>query len=118
MLARCMVNAPSYRADVLIRLLHSDTAAETPDRIVVMRRPAWVFALQIGRQPQIDVCWEAESGREHADNGEDRAIDLQVRLGEVPRRSEILPPISTADKNGGPAPFFASLALKSRPRIG
>ena len=71
-----------------------------------MRRPAWVFAVQIGRQPQIHVCRETKSGREHADNGVDRAINLQVRLREVLRRSEILPPVSIADKNGGASPFF------------
>src|SRR5437867_5522242 len=64
-----------------------------------MRRPAWIFAVQIGRHPQIHVCWETKSGREHADNGEDRTVDLQVRLREVRRRSEILPPVSIADKN-------------------
>src|SRR5579859_1986050 len=44
--------------------------------------------------------------REHTDNGEDRAINLQVRLREVLWRPEVLPPVSVADQNGGAGPFF------------
>ena len=93
LLARRIVNAPGYRADVSIRLLDGHAVAEAPDRAVVVRRPAWVLAVQIGRQPQIHVCRETKSGREHADDGEDRAVNLQVRLREIPRRSEMLPPV-------------------------
>ena len=106
LLARRVVNAPGDRADVSIRLLDRHTVAEAPDRGVVVRRPARVLAVQIGRQPQIHVRREAESGREHADHGEDRAVDLQVRLREIPRRSEMLPPVSVADENGGAGPFL------------
>ena len=110
-----MVNALGYRADVSIRLLDSHTVAKTPDRTVVMRRSAWVFAVQIGRQPQTHVRRETKSGREHADNGEYRAINLQVRLREVPRRSEILPPVSVADKNGGAGSFFRVVGAEIPP---
>jgi hypothetical protein len=57
-----------YRADVSIRLLNSHTIAEAPDHIVVMRCPAWVFALQIGWQPQVNASRKTKSGREYADN--------------------------------------------------
>jgi len=42
------------RAIVLMSdsLLDRHTIAEAPDRFEVMRRPAWVFPFQIGRQPQ------------------------------------------------------------------
>ncbi len=114
MLARGFVNAPGDRADVLICLLDSHTVVEAPDSVVVVRSPAWIFAAQIGWQPQIDVCWETKSSGEHTDNGVDCAINLQVdcainlqvRLREVSRRSELLPPISIADKNGGAGSFF------------
>ena len=119
MLARCIVNAPGYRADVSIRLLDCHTVAQAPNRVVVMRRPAWVFAVQICREPQIHVCRETKTGREHADDGEDGAINLQVRLREIPRRSEILPPVSVADKNGGAGPFFrvAGAEIPSEDRL-
>ncbi len=106
MLARGIVNAARDRADVSIRLLDSHTITKPPEGEVVMRRPAWIFAVQISRQPQIHVRRKTKCGREHAYNGENRAINLQVRLGEVRRRSELLPPISIADKNGGASPFF------------
>ena len=76
MLARSIVDMPRYRADVLVRLLDLHTVAEAPDRLVVMRRPAWVFAFQIGRQPQTHVWRELKPGREHTDNGEDCAVNL------------------------------------------
>jgi len=116
LLARCIVNAPRYHADVLIRLLDSHTVAEAPGCIVRCATPAWIFAVQIGRQPQIHVCWETKSGREHADNGEDRAINLQVRLREISRRSELLLPVSIADKNGGAGPFFRVAGVEIPPK--
>ena len=106
LLARCIVNAPRDRADVPIRLLDGHAVAETPDRGVVVRRPAWVVAVQLGRHPQIHVGRETKSGREHADNGEDAAVNLQVGLREIPRRSEMLPPVAIADENGGAGAFF------------
>ena len=53
LLARRIVNAPGDRADVPIRLLDGHAVAEAPDGAVVVRRPAWILAVQIGRQPQI-----------------------------------------------------------------
>ena len=79
-LARCVVNAPGDRADVSIRLRDRDAVSEARDRAVVMRRPARAFTLPVGRQPQIDVRRETKSFREHADDGEDCVVDLQVRL--------------------------------------
>jgi hypothetical protein len=78
LLARGFVNAASDRADVLVGLHERHTVAETPDHSVVMRRPARVFPLQIGRQPQTHVWRELKPAREHADNGEDLGINLQV----------------------------------------
>src|SRR5229473_6964033 len=100
------MNAPGDRADVLIRLLNIHAVAEMSDRKIVVRRPAWIFAAQIGWQPQIHVWRKTKCGGEHTDNGVDRAINLQVCLREIPRRSELLPPISIADKNSRVGPFF------------
>ena len=100
------MNAARDRANVLVRQIDGHSIAEAPDCIVVVRRPAWIFAVQIGRQPQIHVCWKTKSVREHADNGVHRAINLQMQLREVQRRSELLPPVSIADQNGGAGPFF------------
>src|SRR5258708_37987725 len=92
-----------WRASVLMSRFACSTV--TPSRrrgrVVIMRRPAWVFALQIGGHPQIDVCWETESSRKHADHGVDRVTNFQVRLREILRRSEILAPVSVADQSGG-----------------
>src|SRR5207302_1475566 len=119
LLARRVVNASRYRADVLTRLLYSHTVAEAPDCRVVMGRSAWIFAVQIGRQPQIHLCRESKSRRKHADNGEDGATNLQVRLRQILRRSEMLPPVSIADKNGRASPFFriASAEIPSDHRL-
>src|SRR6267143_971932 len=46
-----------------------------------------------------------KSGRKNSDNGETRAINLQVRLREVPLRSEMLPPVFMADKKSGVGTF-------------
>ena len=110
LLARRVVNAPRDRADVSIRLLDSHAVAEAPDRVVVVRRPARVFAVQIGRQPQIHVRRETKSGGSTPMTEKTAAVDLQVRLREIPRRSEMLPPVAIADKNGGAG------ALSSRRR--
>ncbi len=106
LLARGIVNAPGYRTDILIRLLDRHTVAETPDCIIVVRRPASVFSVHVGWQPQIDLRRETKTGREYSDNGADRAINLQVRLREVRRRPEVLFPVSIAGKNGAASAFF------------
>jgi hypothetical protein len=72
------VNAPGDGADVPIRLLDAHPVTQPPDGLVVVRRPAWVLALEIGRQPQIHVSGKSKPGREHTDDGVDRAVDLQV----------------------------------------
>src|SRR5260370_31296117 len=65
-----------------------------------------ILSAQIGWQQEIHVGWEAKFRRKHADNRVHCTINLQARLREVPRRSEILSPVSIADKNGGAGPFF------------
>src|SRR6202050_2261235 len=112
LLARGIVNAPGYRADVEIRLLHSRTVAEAPNHRVVMRSPAWVFAVQIGWEPQIHVSRETKSRGEHADNGEEPAIKRQVRRRADPGRPKILPPISIANENGRAGSFFRVAGAK------
>src|SRR5712671_1082767 len=100
------MNALGDRADVSIRLLDSYTVAQAADCEVVVRCPAWIFAAYISRQPQTYFWREPEPVREHADNGIDRATNLQVRLREVWRRSEVLPPVSIAGKNDQRGPFL------------
>ncbi len=101
MLARGLVNAPGYRADVATGLFDGDTVAQAPGRTVVVRCPTWVFPFQVGWHPQIGVTRETKSCREHADNREDRRVNLQVGLREIPRRPQILPPVFMADENCG-----------------
>ena len=52
LLARGIVNAARNRADVRVRLLDRHAVAEAPDCNVVVRSPAGIFAVEIGRQPQ------------------------------------------------------------------
>src|SRR6202050_2879561 len=99
------MNARCYRADLLVCLLDGDAIAQAPNGGIVMRRPAWVFAAQIGRQPEIHIRRKTKSGREHTDNRVNRAVNLQVRQREILRRPEIPPPISVADKNSGASPL-------------
>jgi hypothetical protein len=94
------------RADVSVRLLDGDPVAESRDRTVVMRRPVRIFAVQIGRHPQIDLRRETKTGGEHADHGEDLAANPQVRLRQIRRRPEILTPVTLADQGGGSGPCF------------
>ena len=70
------MNATRDRADIPVRLLDSHIFAEATECIVVMRRPAQILAIKIGRQPQSHIWRELEPGREHADNGEDRIINF------------------------------------------
>src|SRR5882762_2700139 len=100
------MNALGNCADVSIRLLDSYTVAQASDCEVVVRCPAWIFAAYISRQPQTYVWRELEPVREHADNGIGRATNLQVRLREVRRRSEVLPPVSITGKNDRRGPFL------------
>src|SRR5580693_730864 len=57
-----------------------------------------------------------KSGREHADNGVDSTINLQVRLREVSRRSELRLPVSIAYKNGGTSAFFGVAGAEIPPK--
>src|SRR4029077_8085287 len=116
--ARCLVNAPRYRADVSIGLFDNHTVAETPDCVVVMCRPALTFAVQVGRQPQAHVLRELKPGREHADDGVDRATSLQVQLREVLRRSELLLPVAKADQNDASGPFLGISSAEIPPEDG
>ena len=109
------MNAPGDRADVAIRLLDGHAVAEAPDRGVVVRRPARVFAVQVGRQPEVHVGGKAKSGREHADHGVDGAVDLEIRLREVRRRAEMLLPVPEAHENGGCGPLRPVLGAEIPP---
>ena len=106
LLVRLFVDPPRDRADVAIRLRDRHAVAQARDRAVVVRRPARVLAVQLGGHPEIGLRGETEPGRQHADDGKDRSIDLQVRLRKVLRRSEVLPPVAIADEDGGSRPLL------------
>src|SRR5579864_130220 len=106
---------PGDRANVSIRLFHSQAIAEAANSVVVVRRPACVLAFQIRRQPHIHVCGETKSGRKHTNYGENPALNLQVRMREVRCRSELLPPVSIADKSRGAGPFLRVLGAEISP---
>jgi hypothetical protein len=101
LLARFVMNATRDRADVAIRLLDGHAVTQARDRPVVVRRPARIPAAEIGRHPELDFRRKVESGRQHADHREARAVDLQVNLREIARRSEVLTPVSVADEHSG-----------------
>ena len=106
MFARSSVDSAGDRADILIRLRYRHAVTKASDRTVVMRRPAGIFAVEIGWQPQFRILRKLKSGREHADHRVDCAFDFQVRLRQASRRSEMLLPVAVADKNGPSGAFF------------
>src|SRR5260370_1301102 len=57
-----------------------------------------------------------EPGRMRAENGKDRTMEIPVEIPEIPRRSEILPPIATGGKNRGAGPFFCVAGLEVPPQ--
>src|SRR5262249_15829529 len=99
------MNATRDRADVALRLLDSRTLPQAPDRIVVMRSPARIFAVKIGWNPQIYVLRKLKPLRQHANNGEDRIVNFQAGPGKVRRPTELLLPISVTDKSNGSGPL-------------
>ena len=117
LLVRFFVDPPRDRADVAIRLVDRHAVAQARDRAVVVRRPARAFAVQFGGHPEVGLRGETEPGGEHADDGEDRSIDLRCAC-EGPARSEVLPPVAITDEDGGsPLLRVAAGELPSEDRL-
>ena len=100
------MNPTRDRADVAIRLVDRHAVAQAGDGPVVVRRPARILAAEIGRHPELNLRRKVESGRQHADHREARAVDLQVNPREIARRSEVLTPVSGADEHSGRGALF------------
>src|SRR5579859_4887956 len=101
------MNATPNRADFRHCLCDCDTIAQTANCVVVMRAPARIFALPVGRHPQVCVLRKLKPLRQYADHREIRIIDFQMQLRQVRRRSEILLPVSVADESDRSSTFLA-----------